>query len=285
VKKTSRRSPASPLSPPLLRRLNAYFLAAGAEQSRIRLDLQSVAIGVAALGGLGLALPAHAEVIYKPVHVSIQPGNWYYLNPVGAQVAPFLFAVGFTSPGIYWDTVSFNPGTSRAAVVVNRTSWSVAQLPQEAAIGPNRRFGASRGLVATFGPYGGGTFKHHVGFRFEKIGYMGFKFAVNGQEHYGWARVLVTFNTKVPKRRLSAVMDGYAYETIPNRPIRAGQMKEDTAPSGIPETMIPAQSGVFSAVSHQPTSSAGMFLGLLALGHEGIEVWRREKREAGSDGM
>ena len=45
--------------------------------------------------------------------------------------------------------------------------------------------------------------------------YLGFKFLIDGQVHYGWARVSVPDIYDV-------VVTGYAYETIPNKPIIEG---------------------------------------------------------------
>ena len=49
------------------------------------------------------------------------------------------------------------------------------------------------------------------------------KFTINGKVHYGWARLSVT-NLK-GKFRITATLTGYAYETIPNKPIIAGKTK------------------------------------------------------------
>ena len=52
--------------------------------------------------------------------------------------------------------------------------------------------------------------------------YLGMKFTINGKVHYGWARLSVT-NLK-DKFRITATLTGYAYETIPNKPIKAGKL-------------------------------------------------------------
>jgi hypothetical protein len=49
--------------------------------------------------------------------------------------------------------------------------------------------------------------------------YLGFAFVIQGQTHYGWARVTAT--------SAPMVMTGYAYETIPGQAIRAGQTSGD----------------------------------------------------------
>ena len=51
--------------------------------------------------------------------------------------------------------------------------------------------------------------------------YLALTFIVNGKKHYGWARVSVQ-STEHPLT-LTGTLTGYAYETIPNKPIKAGQ--------------------------------------------------------------
>jgi hypothetical protein len=55
-----------------------------------------------------------------------------------------------------------------------------------------------------------------------KQAYVGLQFVVEGRIHYGWARVRI--NSQSPKG-ISATLTGYAYETIPNKPITTGATK------------------------------------------------------------
>lgn len=48
--------------------------------------------------------------------------------------------------------------------------------------------------------------------------YLGFKFLIDGEIHYGWARV----NVHAEFLHLSATLTGYAYETVANHPILTG---------------------------------------------------------------
>ena len=66
------------------------------------------------------------------------------------------------------------------------------------------------GPVNSFGAWGKGR-------RFTGP-YLGFKFLIDGEIHYGWARVNVHANFL----DLSATLTGYAYETVANRPILTG---------------------------------------------------------------
>ncbi len=51
--------------------------------------------------------------------------------------------------------------------------------------------------------------------------YVGVRFAIKGKVHYGWARLGSISHNKPVK----ALLTGYAYETIPNKPIVTGKTK------------------------------------------------------------
>jgi len=99
--------------------------------------------------------------------------------------------------------------------------------------------------------------------------YLGFRYVVNGKIHFGWARVTITWaNTK--SNYPIGTLTGYAYETIPNKAIIAGQTK---APNDVVEEPNPVS---FTAPAPKPAA-----LGLLALRSPGLSIWRREE-SAGS---
>jgi hypothetical protein len=53
--------------------------------------------------------------------------------------------------------------------------------------------------------------------------YLGLKFiSVKGQIHYGWARLNVSVAVK---KKITALLTGYAYETTPKKPIVTGKTK------------------------------------------------------------
>lgn len=86
--------------------------------------------------------------------------------------------------------------------------------------------------------------------------YLGLKFRINGQVHYGWARLNVPHQFEDG----GVVLTGYAYEDSPNRPIRAGQTSGGDAPG---EANLPVPQ------RESPT------LGDLAMGNRGLEIWWR----------
>jgi hypothetical protein len=78
-------------------------------------------------------------------------------------------------------------------------------------------------------------------------GYLGLSFMIHGKIHYGWARLSV----QVKKHTVTGTLTGYAYETIPNKPIIAGKTHGK------------------DVIAVQPAS-----LGHLARGASAIPAWR-----------
>lgn len=93
--------------------------------------------------------------------------------------------------------------------------------------------------------------------------YLGVKFNISGETHFGWARLSVA--VQLPTQ-ITATLTGYAYETIPNKSIIAGQTK------GPDDTTIEEPHASLTAPSPQPAT-----LGTLALGAPGLSIWRREE--------
>jgi hypothetical protein len=91
--------------------------------------------------------------------------------------------------------------------------------------------------------------------------YLGFKFKIDGQYHFGWARV--TFRTS-DTSGIQAFVSGYAYETIAEKGLLAGQTSEG-GHAGNVQLDKPA-------LEMQKTTS----LGMLALGSDGLRFWRKE---------
>jgi hypothetical protein len=53
--------------------------------------------------------------------------------------------------------------------------------------------------------------------------YLGLKFVIGGEVHYGWARVSVTLGHQRQLDDVIGTLTGYAYETVPDKPIVAGR--------------------------------------------------------------
>lgn len=85
--------------------------------------------------------------------------------------------------------------------------------------------------------------------------FLGVKFLIDGETHYGWVRMKVTPHTNVE-------IESYAYETVADKPICAREVLPCPAPDGGKET--------------GQNLSNGPSLGMLALGADGLDLWRRE---------
>ncbi|WP_370895978.1 T9SS type A sorting domain-containing protein [Chryseobacterium gossypii] len=83
--------------------------------------------------------------------------------------------------------------------------------------------------------------------------YIGVKFPLNGNIHYGW--ILVNFEDSLPYRRL--VIKSYAYNTIPNASILAGQTNTlgvDTISSNRAESFIYPNPAKYEIIVPEHTS-------------------------------
>jgi hypothetical protein len=99
----------------------------------------------------------------------------------------------------------------------------------------------------------------------KKQAYLGLRFNIRGQVHYGWARLRVaTQRNGFPM--IKAVLTGYAYETIPNKPIITGKTR------GPEDAGVEESNTDLTIPTPEPAT-----LGLLAMGSPGLSVWRREE--------
>jgi hypothetical protein len=242
---------------------------------------------VASAAGVGMlaSTPADAKVVVTPTNTTISPSVALDLNHDGiidfnltkwrANASIELFSYLLVCHQSYQRASHQCLSSSSQpndANVVRGTSAGALDLPFGAPIGPGQQFGGTKGRVvmggrnaATFssiheqtwyGPWvaGGAGVKNR---------YLGFKFKIGSQFHFGWARVTVTTTAD---NGFSAVLTGYAYETIPGKAIRAGAISD--APEG---ALGPAPPSIGPQQADREAS-----LGMLSLGSLGLIVWRRE---------
>ncbi len=244
MKRTSRKPSA--LTDSLHQRLNSYALAASA----------------AGVSLLALAQPAQAKIVYTPAHKRLPINNDFFLdlNHDGTNDLRFHILTSEEDCSAHrgtcesWDAADlFAYPQTKGDEVVGKAPYASA-LRAGASIGPQAGFNTSRGImgaVALFlrsqptysGPWADAG-------KPVKGRYLGLKFIIKGKTHYGWAR----FNVRIyrnPESTVSAVLTGYAYETIPNKPILAGKTHGK------------------DVITVEPAS-----LGTLAAGANGLHTWR-----------
>jgi len=196
----------SQLSESLHRRLNAYALAASA----------------AGVGVLALAQPAEARIVYTPAHVKFE-STTYDLDLNHDGVTDFVFGLSSscdTDRCLYLFSIYGPHHTGGNDVAFDGPHiYPLAQaLPRGAVIGSKRRFVPVAGMAQA--TYRGGKLTERGHWINVTDRYLGLKFLINGETHYGWARLNV--RVKYPFL-IFATLTGYAYETIPNKKIIAGK--------------------------------------------------------------
>jgi hypothetical protein len=249
------RKPAS-LSQSLNRHLSVYALAAGAAE-----------VGVLALGQ-----PAEAKIVYTPTHVKFGPNATIQID--------------INHDGIFdYQLRAYDQAQSeRAALLLepapkndiygfaNRMAYASA-LTHGASVGPTGQFMRKNFVLMAFGVESGthsssafvGQWAGEPGDRTVKNHYLGFRFRIKGQIHYGWARLTVT--SALYPTGIISTLTGYAYETIPNKAIITGKTKgsdDDSVEQPTPSAL--------AAPTPEPAT-----LGALALGAPGLSIWRREE--------
>jgi hypothetical protein len=190
-----------------------------------RLDRSLAAAYVVAAGAAGvgiLALPAQAKVVYTPANQQIRPNIGLSLDLTNNGIANFVFSNFYSSTS---STLDLSVGPANAGNEIFSTgggSHSVfaAALPAGVVIGPNGKFEKRNGAGIANGEDVNGVCQGpwvHANDR-----YLGLKFTISGETHFGWARLSVNCVYPHP---INALLSGYAYETVADKPIVAGETK------------------------------------------------------------
>jgi hypothetical protein len=235
------RKTVSTLSGSINRQLKMYALAADAagvsalasvRSAEAKIVRYALAASVVGVGALASVQSVEAKIVYTPANINLP--NGYYsptvfldLNRDGQDDFRF-YGLGTCNSGCTFDVdiaglVSGNEiiGTKHQ----QRIRPNAVAMRTGAQIGPTRHFYASGAIASVvtnpfkssqrwYGQWGNGG-------KGLKNRYLGLKFAIKGKTHFGWARVTV----KTSVDTFTATLTGYAYETIPNKSIIAGDKK------------------------------------------------------------
>lgn len=259
----SSRPPGTPsrLSDSLRHRLNTYGLAASA----------------AGVGVVALVPSAEAKIVYTKTHKVIGYDGSYDLDLNHDGISDFIiqqrhFCNSTTCTvfhrSLFVEVPAENGVVGNIRYGNNTNLHYAAALKAGAGIGPNRRFIGSGGYnpgVSMVKGWGGGGHQYTSG-KWVNVNnrYLGLKFKIKENFHYGWARL----NVRIEGRNITATLTGYAYETIPNKPIIAGKTKGPDKDS----TTAKADFATVAVPAFQPVT-----LGLLALGSPALSIWRRKE--------
>jgi hypothetical protein len=222
------------------------------ESFQSRLTAYAMAAGAAGIGLLAATPPVEAEIVFTPAHTIFTNGTVFIdLNHDG--INDFVLSI-----------YNFGRADRRlAALGVTRvngvlgygsTGYPPFALNPGYLIGPRgvflHRQAPAANVAATFGTIVSGPFAN-VSNRF-----LGLKFKIDGQVHYGWAAVSVKAGVIGHKPEISVTLLGYAYETVEDTTLLAGQTAAKFGTS-------------------EPVPQPGT-LGMLAAGAPALNLWRRE---------
>lgn len=236
------------------------------ESAHKQLNMYALAASAAGVGLLALASPAEAKIVYTPAHLVIAPKHSYNVDLNHDKITDFTIVnhVSACTDFCFFELRQYAAGgNSAAGYAVGSGQFLGSDLKPGARIGPRSPFhkGTAALVVARSNVYTSKQTIVYGPWANVKDRYLGLKFQINGETHYGWARL----NVKVSQTKITATLTGYAYETIPNKPIIAGETK------GLDEMRIVEPNATLAT----PTPQSNM-LGALALGSSGLSIWKRK---------
>jgi hypothetical protein len=213
-----------------------------------RLSGYALAASAAGVGLLALAQPAEAKIVYTPTHHVIAHGGSFNLDLNHDGIIDFKLRNTFwsnTSTG--YSRLFVKPAAGNGADGRKGLHSFAFALQAGTKVGPGDDFPGTQMLSFGAGP--GGIYYSGYWLNVNNR-YLGLKFKIKGQNHFGWARLSVHVDQH--PYQIAATITGYAYETIPNKAIITGKTK---GPDVITE----------------PAS-----LGALAAGAKGLHTWRQK---------
>jgi hypothetical protein len=227
------------------------------------LNMYAFAAGAAGVGCLALAQSAEAKIVFTPTHHVVGKNGRYKLDLNNDKLADFMLVNTHGCNTDYCvDALSAIPAGGNG-VEGARGFLSIpyaSALKRGARIGPKADFA---GFLMASSQSGQGSLGRWLNVT---NSYLGLKFTIKGRTHYGWARLTVQASGQA---FIKATLTGYAYETISNKPIIAGQTRELDEIDNSIEQPNPA---ALAVPTHEPAT-----LGALAMGAPGLSIWRREE--------
>jgi hypothetical protein len=238
----SSKSPRSKqqLSESILAHMNAYALAAGAAGVTI----------------MAMTQPADAEIIVTQAHGNIPINKYVSIDLNHDGIPDFRFLISSFAYHTFRATLLVQP--HGAGGVMASAGGYASPLLQGATIGPAQAFtkGKHLNMARSAGfDYNSSRYSRNIFGPWENVQnrFVGVEFLIGGETHYGWIRLTVNFTTRTG----TATLTGYAYETVAGQSIQAGQLADGAA-----------------QVESAPVATAS--LGMLALGSQGLELWRQD---------
>ncbi len=244
-----------------------------------RAKLYSLAAAAAGVSALALSQPAQAKVVITNTNIPI---------PSCLEVTPCSVSIDLNGDGVndfkasLLSTFDYSVNVRSLKVtplngggVVGTAGHASGRGPYASALLRGAKIGASDHFLAggkdtiedSFAVYGSKDFPQSQKL-YGKWGgnhpnrFVGVRFKINGKIHYGWIRMTISITSPLPPPFMTATITEYGYETIANKSLGAGLASADAADDAA------------QAIAEKPRHPS---LGMLALGWEGMPLWRREE--------
>ncbi len=188
-----------------------------------QLNMYALAASAAGVSVMALTQPAEAKIIYTPTYRTVYRKLPLDLNH--DQKRDFLlkdFFGTFGTDTMWGGSLLVDPARQGNEVWGHKTGnyGSASALRAGVGVGPSGPFSGGPHIMAEGSANGGSCWGPWSNVKHR---YLGLKFTSKGKTHFGWARLNVSCD---PQRgEVSALLTGYAYETIPNKPIITGKTK------------------------------------------------------------
>jgi hypothetical protein len=232
-----------------------------------RMTSYALAAATAGVSLLALAPPATGEVVVTKTNLIVGFGGntpvSIDLNHDGINDFQFQWNIAGYDHSFY-GMLAISPLTGGKAMGGNRGPMGpyASALVRGANIGPSAHFSSSAAqgqlIIERSTGFVSASSQYSDFGQWGKVGnnrYLGVKFLIKGQTHYGWVRLSV--NNAL---RNTATITALAYETVANKKIAAG----------ITTVSAETQAKATSLEKGSPS------LGMLAMGADGWAMWRRD---------
>jgi hypothetical protein len=238
-----------------------------------RLLAYASAASAAGVALLALAQTAEARIVYTASNTHIEEDVPLNLDVNNDGIADFNIVWGFEGgvrhpEGDFASALLIYPGQAGNEVwgIHSAKGWEcAAALPGAVNVGPGAAFQAQYlPLWQASGSYTRGGTEHCPWASKHRGAFLGLKFVIGGQIHYGWAHITVSDGLA------GTMLNGYAYETVVNQPILTGKANGPVEKAS-------------SSISLPLGAAQPATLGLLARGERGLAIWRKsDEQEAAS---
>jgi hypothetical protein len=245
-----------------------------------QINMYALAASAAGVSVLALTPPAVARIIYTPIHHVIGKNSSFYIDLNHDGIAEFLiinsaFRVSQASVNLLRALPNHDESAGVAGAFRSPDTFAALALKRGTRISSAQRL-YSRGDMAgqcahntNLSSFPCNSRSHNTTGYWVNVTdrYLGLMFTLHGKVHYGWARLSV----QASKRRftLTATLTGFAYETIPGKSIKAGQIKEGAVDSS--NDGLGSCSFLNNPIQDIPQPAS---LGALAMGAPGLAIWR-----------